>query len=162
MIPNTSAARAETEISAPTGSSRGGRDSRVAGTIASVPASASPAITTLSTKIDGQENHSRSSPDVRRPRTPPPAATPTHVPTALPRSSGGKIDVITESVTGITKAAPTPIATRSAISSDGPWTKIAARDASPKIARPPASTVFLPMRSPIAPAGSRSAANANA
>jgi hypothetical protein len=44
--------------------------------------------------------------------------------------------VITESVTGITKAAPTPIATRSAISSDGPWTKIAARDASPKIARP--------------------------
>ena len=48
------------------------------------------------------------------PSTPPPAATPAHVPTALPRSSGGNTVVITDSVTGMTNAAPTPIRMRSA------------------------------------------------
>ena len=51
--------------------------------------------------------------------TAPPAATPTHVPTALPRSSGGKTVVITESVTGMINAAATPITARSAISGAG-------------------------------------------
>src|SRR5581483_12266966 len=113
MIPNTSPARPQTEIIVPTGSRRGGRDSRVAGTIASVPTRASDASTTLRTNTEGHASHSSSTPDVTSPSTPPPAATPTQVPTALPRSSGGKIVVITESVTGITNAAAAPINARS-------------------------------------------------
>src|SRR6266511_200099 len=108
IIANTSAPRPPTDNRVPTGSSRGGRLSRDEGTIASVPISASVARTTLSTKIDGHENHCRSRPDVSRPRMPPPAATPTQVPTALPRSAGGKTVVMTDRVTGITNAAPTP------------------------------------------------------
>ena len=101
MMPKTSAASAAAESSVPTGSSRGGRVSRVGGTIASVPASATAASTTLRPKIDGQGSHSSRTPEASRPSTPPPAATPTHVPTALPRSSGGKTVVITDSVTGM-------------------------------------------------------------
>ena len=55
--------------------------------------------------MDGQEKKCSRMPEVRRPMTAPPAATPTHVPTAFPRSSGGKMVVITESVTGMIKAA---------------------------------------------------------
>src|SRR5215212_8875088 len=95
IVPNTIAARPTTDRSVPIGSRRGGRASRVAGTIANVPTSASPASTTLSAKIDDQEKNSSRKPDVTRPITAPPAATPTHVPTALPRSSGGKTVVIT-------------------------------------------------------------------
>ena len=57
---------------------------------------------TLTTKIEGHENHSSRIPEASNPSTPPPAATPTQVPTALPRSSGGNTVVITESVTGMT------------------------------------------------------------
>ena len=75
------------------------------------------------------------------------------MPTALPRSSGGKIVVITDSVTGITNAAPTPITTRSPISASGVLTNIAASDASPNSASPTARIGLRPKRSPIAPAG---------
>ena len=55
--------RREPRAASPTGSSRGGRASRVAGTIASVPTSATAARTTLRTKIDGHgeplEQHAR-------------------------------------------------------------------------------------------------------
>ena len=162
VMPKTTAARAAAERSVPTRSSRGGRCSRVAGTIASVPIRATAARTALRTKIDCQGSHSSSTPDASNPSTPPPAATPTHVPTALPRSSGGKTVVITDSVTGMIIAAPTPIAARSAISSLGPSTKTAATEERPKRARPEASTGLRPIRSPSAPAGSSSAAKARA
>ncbi len=162
MTPKTSAPRPAAERSEPTRSSRGGRASRVAGTIASVPRSATAARTTLKTKIDCQGSHSSMTPEASKPSTPPPAATPTHVPTALPRSSGGKMVVITDSVTGMIIAAPTPIAPRSAISSPGPFRKIAASEERPKRARPAARTGLRPIRSPIAPAGRSSAAKARA
>ena len=145
MMPKTSAARAPTEINVPIGSSRGGCDSRVAGTIRIVPTRASAASTTLSAKIDGHESHWSSKPEMRRPRTAPPAATPTHVPTALPRSSGGKMVVITESVTGMMKAAATPITMRSPISCVGVWRKRARKDASPKSESPRARMGLRPI-----------------
>ncbi len=162
VMPKTSAASAAAERSAPTRSIRGGRASRVAGTIASVPMSAMVARTTLKTKIDCHGSHSSITPEASNPSTPPPAATPTHVPTALPRSSGGKTVVITDSVTGMIIAAPTPIAPRSAISSPGPFAKMAASEERPKRPRPAARTGLRPIRSPIAPAGRSSAAKANA
>ena len=162
MTPKTSAARAAAERSVPTRSSRGGRVSRVAGTIASVPRRATAARTTLRTKIDCHGSHSSRTPEASRPSTPPPAATPTHVPTALPRSSGGKTVVITDSVTGMIIAAPTPMAPRSAISSPGPFRKIAASEERPKMPSPAARTGLRPIRSPIAPAGRSSAAKASA
>ena len=162
MTPKTSAARAVAERSVPTRSSRGGLVSRVAGTIASVPSSATVARTTLRTKIDCQGSHSSSTPEASRPSTPPPAATPTHVPTALPRSSGGNTVVITDSVTGMIIAAPTPIRPRSAISSPGPFRKIAASEETPKMPTPAASTGLRPIRSPSAPAGRSRAAKVSA
>ena len=117
---------------------------------------------TLTTKIEGHENHSSRIPEASNPSTPPPAATPTQVPTALPRSSGGNTVVITESVTGMTHAAPIPIPTRSAISSAGELRKMANSEASPYTDSPRISSGFRPIRSPIAPAGSSSAANASA
>ena len=162
MTPKMIAASAAAERSAPTGSSRGGRASRVAGTIASVPTSATAARRTLRTKIDCQGSHSSRTPDASSPSTPPPAATPTHVPTALPRSSGGKTVVITDSVTGMIIAAPTPMTPRSAISSPGLFRKIAASEERPKRPRPAARTGLRPILSPIAPAGRSSAAKASA
>ncbi len=95
---------------------------------------------------------------MNRPRTAPPAATPTQVPTALPRSSGGKIVVITESVTGMMSAAATPMPARIAISASGEWTNSAANDTLPKRASPAANRGLRPKRSPSAPAGRSSAA----
>src|ERR687887_135699 len=78
------------------GASRTGSSAREPGTNASVPASASTASATLSEKKELQENHWRSRPDAKRPRTAPPPAPPTNTPTAAPRSSGGKGAVITD------------------------------------------------------------------
>src|SRR5450830_1309202 len=59
-----------------------------------------------------------------RPSTAPPPATPTQTPTARPRSSGGKVVVMIDNVTGMT-AAPMPITARSAIRGCGEDTNIA-------------------------------------
>ena len=94
--------------------------------------------------MDGQEKKCSRMPEVKRPMTAPPAATPTHVPTAFPRSSGGKMVVITESVTGMIKAAATPIAARIAISAPGESTKSATSETAPNTASPIASSGFRP------------------
>ena len=109
-------------------------------------------------KIDDHEKKCSRMPEVRRPITAPPAATPTQVPTAFPRSSGGKTVVITESVTGMIRAAATPRTARIAISVPGESTNSAANEAAPNRASPTASKGFRPKRSPIAPAGRSSAA----
>jgi hypothetical protein len=127
--------------SAVPGRSRGGASGdRDGGTTASVPAMATAASTTFSVNTELQLNHSSSRPEASRPRMPLVPATPTHVPTALPRCSGGNSAVTMESVTGMTMAAPTPIAARSAISVRASSVNTAASAAPPKIARPPSST----------------------
>ena len=97
-----------------------------------------------------------------RPSTAPPAATPTHVPTALPRSSGGNTVVITDSVTGMTNAAATPITARRTTSWPAESANIASTEAPPNVASPASRTGFRPKRSPSAPAGSSRAAKASA
>ena len=99
-------------------------------------------------------------PEASSPITAPPAATPTHVPTALPRSSGGKIVVITDSVTGITNAAPTPMQRAQPDQLAGACRGRAPRARRARRATSPAMRIGLrPKRSPIAPAGRSSAAN---
>ena len=138
MMPYTSIASAATEISVPIGSSRGGRDSRVAGTIAIVPARAS----AREHDIEDEDRRPREplqqqDPEARSPSTPPPAATPTQVPTALPRSSGGNMVVITDSVTGITTGgADAHQRRRSPISSAVSVRKRARSDAQPEQRQP--------------------------
>ena len=84
-----------------------------------VPISASTASVTLRAKNEFQEKNSSRMPEPNRPITAPPPATPTQTPTARPRSSGGNEVVITDSVVGITAAAPAPMSTRAAISIAG-------------------------------------------
>ena len=55
-------------------------------------------------------------PAIRSPSVPPMPANPAQMPTALARSSAGKMLVIVESVPGMTSAAPIPMSARSPIS----------------------------------------------
>jgi hypothetical protein len=75
-------------------------------------------------------------PEPRRPITAPPPAMPTHTPTAFARSSSGNEVVMTDSVVGMTNAAPTPMNARRTISVDGSFTNIAASAAPPNTASP--------------------------
>lgn len=159
MIPNTRPDTAASDSSADSQSSDGGCSSTLVGTNAIVPAAARTASTTLRAKKLFHENHSRSSPDANRPSTAPPPATPTHSPTARPRSSGGNEVVITDSVVGMTNAAPTPITARQAMTTVGSEARAATAAPEPKIARPASSVPLRPYRSPTAPANSSSPAN---
>ena len=90
----------------------------------------------------------------------PPPAKPAQMPIALALSSGGKLDVMIDNVTGMIIAAPTPAMTRATIiiavvvASSEPTVAMA------NTARPASSTGLRPNRSPIAPTGSSSAARA--
>lgn len=72
----------------------------------------SPDTTARLTKIAIHDHFSRSAPDTSIPAMAPEPATPDQMPTARPRCDGGKPAVSSDSVAGITKAAPTPAATR--------------------------------------------------
>jgi hypothetical protein len=159
MIPNTSAEMPTSDSTALPALSAGGSASRLAGTSATVPINAMTARATLRAKNEFQENHSRSRPAPNRPSTAPPPATPTHTPTARPRSSAGNEVVITDKVVGITNAAPTPIPARRPIRTVGSDVNIAPRADSPNTARPPISVSRRPNRSPTAPANNSRPAN---
>ncbi len=94
------------------------------------------------------------------PRMPPPPATPVHTPMALPRSSSGKLEVMTDSVIGMIIAALTPAATRAPIITAADGASPATTLAVPKRISPVISKGLRPKRSPIAPSGSSSAARA--
>ena len=89
---------------------------------------------------------------MRRPIGAPTPAIPTHTPTAFPLSSGGKTTTITESVAGITRAAPSPINPLAPITCSevvAYWAVSA--DTKPTIASPTSNACFLPNLSPKAP-----------
>src|SRR4029079_10118318 len=109
-------------------------------------------------KTARHDHHSSTRPEVRRPRIAEAPATPAQAPTALARCAAGKVEVIVESVAGITSAAPTPRRARIAISQEASAWVIAAAEPTPKIARPASSVLRRPKRSPIAPAGRSRAA----
>ena len=82
----------------------------------SVTATAPTATGRFRKKIARQDTYSVSAPPTTGPIASASADTPAQVPIALPRSSGGKVTVMIESVAGIMNAAPTPWTARPAIS----------------------------------------------
>ena len=90
----------------------------------------------------------------------PSADTPAHTPIALPRSTGFvKTFVRIDSVDGMMNAPPMPISARVAMSVDADPAKAEASEPVPKTARPKASALYRPKRSPRLPAVSSSPAN---
>ena len=72
---------------------------------------------------------------------------------ARARSPGGKTLAKIDRVAGMTKAAPTPISARVAISWLALWAKVDSSEAKPTVARPSCSAPLRPKRSPSAPDG---------
>ena len=142
-------------------SRRGASGSADSGTNRTVPISASPARITFNPKIERHEKTVSRVPEASRPRIAAPPATAAQTLTARVRCAAGNVLVIVDSVAGITSAAPSPSNARSTISSDGSPAVIAIADPPPKIASPAISAERRPQRSPIAPAGNSSAANAS-
>ncbi len=118
------------------------------------------ASTELMTKIEPHHHCSSIAPPTSIPRMPPAPANPAHTPTARARSSGGNTLVIVDNVPGMINAAPTPVRTRHPISVSADPANADAKLAMLKIVMPAMSARRRPKRSPIAPAGSRSAARA--
>ena len=83
--------------------------------------------------------------------TPNPAK-PAQIAMARGRSAGGNTWARIDSVAGITKAAPTPIAARAPITAPDEFDSTANNDAAPKTIRPPLSASRRPKRSPRLPA----------
>ena len=117
---------------------------------------------TLKRNADPHQNFSSRAPETIGPSAPPAPAKATHVAIAFGRSAGGNTAVSSESVAGITNAAPAPWIAR-------PTITIAAEPANPLTTAPtpnrtrPNSNVSLrPKRSPSAPATSRRPANTSA
>ena len=75
-----------------------------------------------------QKCSSRNPPSRGPSATAPPTAA-AQIPIALPRSAGGKITVMIDSVTGSTEAPPMPISPRAMISCIGVWANALSRDA---------------------------------
>lgn len=91
---------------------------------------------------------------------PPAPANPDQMPTARARWSGGKLDVMTDSVTGMIIAAATPARMRATSSMPVVEARPATRLAPMNSTRPPTRIGLRPQRSPMAPMGSSSAASA--
>ena len=89
----------------------------------------------------------------------PKPATPAQMPIARPRSSGGKMFVMIDSVEGMINAPPMPINERVAISVVAPPENADAMEPSPKITSPTFSARLRPNRSPSAPIVSSRPAN---
>ncbi len=147
------------ESTPPTASRRGASASREFGMTTRVPTSAITPRATLRAKNEDQSKNSRRMPEPKSPMTAPPPATPTQTPTAWARSAGGNDVVMTESVTGITAAAPRPITARTAMRTPGSSTRRPTAAAPAKSRIPAASTGRRPNRSPTAPSSSSIPAN---
>src|SRR4029079_18785152 len=102
---NTTRPRPSTEMAAPP-TSRGGASGTAAyGTKPHTPIAAAAASTTLTANTDCQPQNSSSMPDTSRPRIAAPPATAAQTPTARTRWASGKVDVMVDSVAGMTRAA---------------------------------------------------------
>ena len=101
------------------------------------------------------------SPEPISPTIPPMPAKPAQVPTAVPRRSGGKLAVSSESVDGMTNAAPTPATARRMMSQSGESSHRGSAEDRVNRASPTMRVARRPKRSPSAPAVSTSAASAS-
>ena len=101
-------------------------------------------------------------PDTIGPIAAPAPANPTHTAMARWRSSGGKIAVISDSVAGITKAAPAPCTARPTMTTTAEPAKPLITAPMAKTASPTSSAPLRPKRSPSAPAVRSNPANTSA
>ena len=130
---------------------RGADSSRDSWAAHSVTPTAIAATGTLIRKIDCQETFSTRKPPTTGPIARAIALAPAQVPIALPRSSGGNVFVMIESVAGIISAAPTPCIARPAMSHTSVCEKAMKRLERPKIATPIRKTRRRPKMSPRRP-----------
>ncbi|SKX83937.1 Uncharacterised protein [Mycobacteroides abscessus subsp. abscessus] len=112
-------------------------------------------------KIECHEKNSSRTPVTKNPAIAPAPATAAQMLTAILRLSAGTPEVISDSVVGMMSAAATPARIRVQINWVGSVVQIASSEATEKTTRPTIRTSRRPKRSPMAPAGSSSAARAN-
>ena len=108
----------------------------------------------------GQVTRSIRNDETKRPRMPPAPAKPDQIPTARARWSAGKLEVITDSVTGMIIAAATPATMRASRRTSTDPAEPASRLAPANSASPDSRIGLRPQRSPMAPIGRSSAARA--
>jgi hypothetical protein len=126
--------------------------SRVSLTTAEVIRNAAIPIGTLIRKIHCQAKYSTMKPPTIGPNASPETDTADQMPSAFPRSSGGNAAEISESESGMMKAAPSPCAARAIISHSVFCTRAARADVPVKITTPNRKNFFRPNRSPRPPA----------
>ena len=106
---------------------------------------------TLMAKIQRQEAASTSWPPISGPSTVPMPPHAVQAPTALPRSSGGKVETITASAAGVRTAPATPCSARASTSSSIVGASAQNSDVTPKAPTPIANTRRSPKMSPSEP-----------
>ncbi len=150
------------DSTAPTGSRGVWVSSRELGANAATAATMASTTGTLTSRVEPHQKPSSSPPVTMGPIEAPAPANPAQTAMARGRSSGGKIDVMSDSVAGMMNAAPMPITARLAISWEALPASPPSREPRPNTARPPSSAPRRPKRSPMAPALSSRPANRTA
>ena len=116
-------------------------------------------IGTLIAKIQRHEAASTSWPPTTGPSTVPIPPHAVQAPTALPRSSGGKVETITASAAGVSSAPATPWSARAATSTSMVGASAQISEVTPKADTPSAKTRRSPKMSPSEPPISSSEAS---
>ena len=106
---------------------------------------------TLMAKIQRHDAWSTSWPPITGPSRLPIPPQAVHAPTALPRSSGGKVVTITASAAGVSTAPETPWSARAATSTSIVGASAQSSEVAPKPATPSANTRRSPKMSPSEP-----------
>ena len=117
---------------------------------------------TLTRNAVPHQKRSSSAPDTIGPIAAPAPAKPTQMAIARWRSCGGKIAAISDSVAGITRAAPAPWMARPAMTTPADVARPLSTAPPANTPRPASSAPLRPKRSPRAPAVSSSPANTRA
>jgi hypothetical protein len=120
---------------------------------ASTSGSATSPIGTFTQKIHSQEIPSETAPPITGPPIVASPVTPSRIPIAAPRRSGGNAALTIASASEITRAAPAPCTVRAAISQPTSGATAHAADVATNRPRPPAKMRRRPKRSPSPAAG---------
>ena len=135
-MPYTRASRPTIDRTRPSGSSRPGCGLRDSGTLARIPPIPMAMIGMLIRNTEPHQKCSSRKPPSSGPSATAPPTAAAQIPIALPRSAGGKITVMIDSVTGRTDAPPTPMSPRAMMSCNGVWANALSRDAAANRTRP--------------------------
>jgi hypothetical protein len=162
MIPKIRALSPTSESRAPPGSSGAWVSSRESGAKTHTAAMTARAIGTFTSSVEPHQKPSSRPPVTIGPSEAPAPANPAQMAMALPRSWGGNIAVMIDSVAGMMNAAPTPMRARLAMTCVAPVASPPRRALTANTTSPPMSARFRPKRSPRAPAVSSNPAKRTA